>query len=1363
MRSRAWMRYHSVLFAIQSGVPRVGLAYDPKVCNLLAAAGCEDYAIDLGELDPNILLDRLEPAFADTGLPARLISASDEMSTATSENAARVATLFLDGATHSVAPATYRWWLDELSTEAAFKDEDGAFKSLITERRDGIRLGNSESWPYDIVCFPGIEWDFRWMRAQQLMSQFAARGHRVFFVSITTFLPQEGPRFITRALRPNVWELQLATPKAVEVYSGLMPDDVRNSIVDDLAALAGEFAIDRAVSVLHLATWGPAANELRSRLGWRVVYDCMDDWSSFAWIPEALVEKELELVASSDLVIVSSQRLWDKWSSRNRNTVLVRNAADLAHFQLETGADLQVEIPSSILVVGFFGALDTWFDVDLVHRTATELPHYFFALIGPIYDERVETLRRLPNVRLFGNQPYDLLPAYLRRFDACIIPFKLNAVTQSTDPVKFYEYIAQGKPVVSTRMPELEVYGEVSYLANSAEEFIRLVDVAVIERDPELREWRLTLAAENSWSARCDLFDTAIKRSFDAAPTPPRILFAYQVLSLGGVEIILQSRVAELRRRGCRICLLFIEEIDGRVLFEGEGVEVRICPTETELANAMSNFKPDWIVSIDTPVILEVARCTAPEARLVYEVHSSYPHMLAPLADRDFLTGMRGLIVPSASQQQRIRPLLAVDMPVEVVSNALSPGFVETGDGFEAPSRPIILWVGRLDALKRWRAFVEIASRLCDRTDAEFVMVSAGFSEEDSAGLPDLIRSVGLEDRFRHIRAIEHSRMPAVYQAAAKSGGCMVSTSANESFGMAVLEAMACGCPVVVPDVVGLRDLVRHTETGRLYPPGQLAEACEEVIETLNQPPELCRIVTQRAVEFASSFSSGRAADRFLAVLEEWSGPSRLPSETRVDLSQSRRFLADILAEQESATVVIFPPSRPWTASATADRAQRWAQALARTGCLVFYCDPQHLGSAFTQVENRIFAANVPLEVYAALNAPVVVASGANLDQLGYFRNPVVLYECGEAASECGSDLAELQAEWLALAAVVTVSSETLRDSITGQRPDATLVSDAELLQDEFVLTILSKLKSAGTREDDPLRLKALLAWRERQVYALSRQVHHRDRPAVEILQDAITEQKHILAERDKGVAFLRGEVAAREKIIAERSQTVEFLKDAVSHREAALTLLRNEIESRDMTIHAQQNALEFLKREVVARDAGAASHVEGIAFLRDELAQREKLIAEKQRAIESWQREVAARDAADATQVEGIAALREQAAQLEGLLSERGCTIECLKREFAARDTANSVQLEAIAVLREEAAQREALLSEQRSTVEVLRRELAAWDAANAVQLASVALLREQVARSELVIAEGERQLSESEAQLARRPELETGLSSSG
>lgn len=1229
------MRYHSALFAMRQGTPLVGLIYDPKIRQLFSAADCSEYALDLGQVRSASLADLLTQALGDSTLPPRLLSASTWLTQAASANASQVAALVTGSAMPPVSPETSRHWLDELSA-ASSGQPAGACPSLsllrqaMAERRQQLQAEFAQPAPYDVICFPGIEWSFRWMRAQQLMSQFAERGHRVFFLSVTSFLPPGPAPFQARPLRDGVWEIHLAAPQALDVYSGVMTEELCAAIVEDLSALAREFSIQRAVSMLHLATWAQAAYRLRELHDWPVVYDCMDDWSGFAWMPDALLEQEVELARRSDLVIVTAQKLWDKWAPLNPRTVLARNAADFAHFQQPALGAPPDGLPAGHPIVGFFGAMDSWFDVELVRYAALERPDYQFVLIGAVYDAPMERLQGLPNVHLFGHQSYAALPNWLHRFDVCIIPFKINTVTQATDPVKFYEYIAAGKPVVATRMPELAPYRQVIYLAGNADEFVLLLDEASRETDPQLSEQRRALARENSWTARYELIDSALQRTPPVGQMPPRILFVYPTLSMGGLEVVLQCRVLELLRRRWQVRLIFLEEIDGRPLFESIGADVRICPDAGGFTAELNSFQPDWVVSIDTPQILDAVRNSDLATRLIYESHSTYPHILAPLVAPDFLKGISGLIVPSISQQQRIVSLLATEARIAVVPNALQPDFFHAADDLPTPARPVVLWVGRLDAHKNWRAFLEIACQLRGRIDAEFHLVSGGFSNDaDRTTLQELIDSAGLADRFRWLPTIEHSQMPAVYRTVALSGGCLVSTSVAESFGLAVLEAMACHCPVVVPDIEGLRELVEPGDTGRLYPSGDIAAACSQIEEILHQTPGQRRAMTDQAFQTALRFASEAATDRFLEILSDWATQPDTAIATAADhLAARRAQLSRMLAErQPSSPVVVIPPSLPWSSTTLASRPRRWASTLASQGCLVFYCDPRHLAensNAFPEVEPNVFVANVPLPVYDVVESPLVLADARNLTQLAAFRQPRVIYDCLDGAS--GTDSSSLHPEWLARAEVIVVPSVAIQSAVAAWRPDAMVVADeVESWQD-----LGRQALSAAAKPADPARLPALLAWREQQVQSLLARIEQRDRPAVEILHGAVTEQKRILAERDKSIAFLRGELANSGHILAERDRAIAFLQHELAtygsgtagrsataaatqkqlpHIESELASLSDELAVCRLQLRQQQEDIEFLKHELASREAIIASHSEGISFLRGEIANRESLL----------------------------------------------------------------------------------------------------------------------------------------------------------
>ncbi len=364
-----------------------------------------------------------------------------------------------------------------------------------------------ESTTYDIICFSIIDWSFRWQRPQQLMSKLADAGHRIFFFKTSAFLPA-GPRpFVATLLRENVWEITLAPPVPFDLYRGEIPGATAAWFPRMLDELRHEFRIVAAVSILQVATWTRVAEEARARLGWKVVYDCMDEWKNFPGIREAMLRQEERLVATADVVAVSGTRLFGKW--RSARPILVRNAADFDFYASAPREDLLGDVRRP--VIGYFGAIAKWLDLELVRFAASERPNYSFVLIGGVFDVDVAALASLPNVRLLGQQPYARMPSYLAAFDACIIPFVADEITAATDPVKFYEYVSLGKPVVATPMPELAPYGDLLYVASTPADLVAKLDEAVRENDPALVARRVALARENTWTARAETLRETIR------------------------------------------------------------------------------------------------------------------------------------------------------------------------------------------------------------------------------------------------------------------------------------------------------------------------------------------------------------------------------------------------------------------------------------------------------------------------------------------------------------------------------------------------------------------------------------------------------------------------------------------------------------------------------------------------------------------------------------------------------------------------------------------------------------------------------------------------------------------------------------
>lgn len=360
---------------------------------------------------------------------------------------------------------------------------------------------------HDVVCLSIIDWDSRWQRPQQIASKFADNGHRVFYVRMSGFLPPGERAYELSELRENVWGVTVATRMHPRVYEQPIEPTIASAVADSLAALRSELDISLAVALVQIPTWQPVAALVRQRFGWRVVYDCMDEWSGFPGISDSVIAEEARLAATADLVVVSGTRLLEKWSGAGPPVALARNATDFDRFSKDDGPSELDDVDGP--VIGYFGAISEWLDRDLVAWVARERPTYTFALVGaPEVD--VRSLKKLSNVLLLGQRPYEEIPAHLARFDVCIIPFLVNDITAATDPVKFYEYLSGGKPVVSTWMPELDEYRDHVFLARDRDQFLGFLDAAVTEDDVAKRDGRIALARANDWQARYEIIERAI-------------------------------------------------------------------------------------------------------------------------------------------------------------------------------------------------------------------------------------------------------------------------------------------------------------------------------------------------------------------------------------------------------------------------------------------------------------------------------------------------------------------------------------------------------------------------------------------------------------------------------------------------------------------------------------------------------------------------------------------------------------------------------------------------------------------------------------------------------------------------------------
>jgi GT2 family glycosyltransferase/glycosyltransferase involved in cell wall biosynthesis len=359
---------------------------------------------------------------------------------------------------------------------------------------------------YAILCFSAIDWELRFQRPQQLLTRLARSGHRVYYLRTDFARGHSTDRL--EPLAPNVYGLRLPGPSSLSLYQ----DPPSGRLVTDwVALLDGLFrseGVTAGVCLVQSPFWASAALAMGRSRGWKVVYDCLDDQSGFTTTHPAVLAAEAELVAKSDLVLTTARLLYEKHAPRAQRAVLLPNAADYDHFGSAQPRPMLAQLQRPI--IGYYGALSEWFEVEWVRAAALAHPEWSFVLIGLNSGLDLRQMERLSNVHLLGERPYAELPAYLHCFDVALIPFKLNALTCAANPVKFYEYLSAGRPVVATALPELMPHAALFYPARDQGEFIRQLEAAVAERDPERRAMRVAFARENNWEARVAQFEQAV-------------------------------------------------------------------------------------------------------------------------------------------------------------------------------------------------------------------------------------------------------------------------------------------------------------------------------------------------------------------------------------------------------------------------------------------------------------------------------------------------------------------------------------------------------------------------------------------------------------------------------------------------------------------------------------------------------------------------------------------------------------------------------------------------------------------------------------------------------------------------------------
>jgi glycosyltransferase involved in cell wall biosynthesis len=245
-------------------------------------------------------------------------------------------------------------------------------------------------------------------------------------------------------------------------------------------------------------------------LRWQtLVYHCADDYAHVRGFPGTLPRLEEELCRRADLVITTSHTLCEERGRYNPHTYWIPNGADVEHFAEPVAPATELE-GMRRPIVGFIGGLSQWVDVELIAGIARARPGWSIVLIGPVGVD-VSVLRMLPNVHLLGARPYQQAPAYLASMDVALIPFRQEPVTYHADPIKAYEYLAAGVPVVATDLPALRRFKHLIALADSEVGFVEQVQAAIEAGRECGRAARQREGVQHSWSRRFEEWERLLE------------------------------------------------------------------------------------------------------------------------------------------------------------------------------------------------------------------------------------------------------------------------------------------------------------------------------------------------------------------------------------------------------------------------------------------------------------------------------------------------------------------------------------------------------------------------------------------------------------------------------------------------------------------------------------------------------------------------------------------------------------------------------------------------------------------------------------------------------------------------------------
>lgn len=335
-----------------------------------------------------------------------------------------------------------------------------------------------------VVFTKTIEWNNMFQRSQQLALEFSRRKDTVviYIERCTTF------DFFANINAINT-SLFCFTHRHVNKLNDLLKDSK-----EVILYMTNLLDYDNSMTIRHD----------------KLVYEYIDELEIFFDDIPLAERRHAAALACADVSVATATKLYNHIKDKTKNAILCPNAVDYDFFTGAKSIAVNPEIAPLVkqykLTIGYYGCLASWFDYDAIFAAAKARPDWLFVMIGIIYDNSTDghDMEQCPNVLFTGAKPYKELPSYIAGIDILTIPFIINAITESTSPVKLFEYMASGTPILTSMLPECAKYESVHRYTDTADFIVKAEELAQLRNSPEYKALLLKEAKENTWANRVD-------------------------------------------------------------------------------------------------------------------------------------------------------------------------------------------------------------------------------------------------------------------------------------------------------------------------------------------------------------------------------------------------------------------------------------------------------------------------------------------------------------------------------------------------------------------------------------------------------------------------------------------------------------------------------------------------------------------------------------------------------------------------------------------------------------------------------------------------------------------------------------------